>query len=167
MQIGIRGYRVLVVVLALVLAAVLLKLVVLGSTAPGSDARTAVQLEPGERAFVLAEMRGFVAGLARIDVALAAGHRDEAAQASRALGVAAGHDAPVALLGKLPLRFKQLAFETHRGFDALADDIAQGVPLERILARRGEVLSQCVACHAAYSFEPAGAPQARAAAAHP
>jgi hypothetical protein len=167
MQLGIRGYRVLAAVLAIVLAALLLKLVVLGSTAPGHDARTAVQLTAGERAFVLAEMRGFVAGLAQMDVALSGGRRDEAAQASRALGTTAAHDAPAALLGKLPLGFKRLAFDTHRGFDALADDIAQGAPLDRILARRGTVLGQCVECHAAYSFDIAGAREPRVDAAHP
>lgn len=152
---GVRGYRVVVAVLALALMALLAKFVVLGTSARGPDARTQVQLDGAQRSLVLAEMRGFVAGLAHIDAALGAGHRDEAARASRELGMAAAHDAPVALLARLPLPFKTLAFGMHRGFDVLADDIEQGAPLTAILARRGELLGQCVACHAAYAFAPA------------
>ena len=152
MGLGVRGYRIAVAVLALALIALLAKVVVSGTTAPGPDGRTQVQLDAAEHSLVLAEMRGFVAGLAHIDTALGAGRRDEAARASRALGMAATHDAPVALLARLPLPFKTLAFGTHRGFDALADDIDHGAPVTAILARRGELLGQCVACHADYAL---------------
>jgi hypothetical protein len=154
---GRWGYLAIIAVLAIALLALLLKFVVLGSTAPASDGRTAVQLSSGERAFVLAEMRGFVGGLERIDVALGAGNRKDAAQASRALGTAAAHDAPVALLAKLPLQFKRLAFATHGGFDTLADDIERGAPLDELLRRRGQIMGQCVACHEQYSFEATNA----------
>jgi len=151
---GIGGYRVVVAVLALALIVLLARVVVFGSTAPGPEGRTQVRLDAAERSLVLAEMRNFVAGLAHIDTALGAGRRDEAARASRDLGMAAAHDAPVALLARLPLAFKTLAFGTHGGFDALADDIERGAPVTAILARRGELLGQCVACHAAYAFGP-------------
>jgi hypothetical protein len=39
------------------------KFIVTGSTATGADGRTAILLEPGERALVLREMRGFLVGL--------------------------------------------------------------------------------------------------------
>ena len=52
----------LIVLLLLVIAALAYKFIVAGSVEPGQDGRQAIVLEPGERAFVLREMRGFVAG---------------------------------------------------------------------------------------------------------
>ena len=53
----------LIVVLLLVIAAMAYKFIVVGSVEAAADGRTAIVLEPAERAFVLREMRGFVGGL--------------------------------------------------------------------------------------------------------
>ena len=68
----------------------------------------------------------FSRGLQRIDEALSRGDMQGVAKASRALGTPKTHDAPVAILGKLPLRFKTLAFGVHRDFDAIAADAERG-----------------------------------------
>ena len=146
----LRASLVVNAVLVIALVALVVKFVVVGSTLPAQDGRTVVVLEPGERALMLREMRGFVAGLRRITDGLARGDGSEVAGAARAMGTAAAHDVPVAMLAKLPLRFKRLAFGVHGGFDRLAADAANGAPREQTLAELSTILDGCVACHAAF-----------------
>ena len=147
----------LIVLLLLVIAALAYKFIVAGSVEPGQDGRQAIVLEPGERAFVLREMRGFVAGVQQLTDALARDDLKAAAAAARGMGMAEAHGAPPALLAKLPLGFKTLAFSTHGGFAALAADAdALGDP-KHALGQLAGVLGQCVECHNAYQFAtPAG-----------
>ncbi len=145
-----RIYQAAVVVLVLVVAAMAYKFIVAGSTAKTEDRRVAVVLEPGERALMLGEMRGFVAGLQAIADALSREDMKGAADAARRMGMTRSHDVPVAMMGKLPLEFKSLALGVHRGFDSIALDAESlGMP-KHTLGQLSEVLQKCVACHAAY-----------------
>jgi hypothetical protein len=151
-----RIYLVTIGVLVLVIAAMVYKFVVAGSAQMGEDGRVAIILEPGERALMLSEMRGFVAGVQRISDALWRDDMPGVARAARAVGSAKAHDVPVAMLGKLPLEFKTLAFGTHRGFDTIAADAeANGTP-KHALAQLSDVLQKCVACHARYQIKDPG-----------
>jgi hypothetical protein len=133
----------IIAVLAVVLAAIAYKFIVAGSTREGEDGRIAITLEPGERAFVLREMRGFVAGLQQIAEALSRDDMQAVATASRALGYARAHDVPVALLGKLPLEFKTLAFATHGGFDRMAAEAEANGTTRSSLAVLAATLQNC------------------------
>lgn len=148
-----RVYVAAIVLLLLVIAAMAWKFIVAGSTRQATDGRVKVVLDPGEREFVLHEMRGFVSGLQRVTDALSRDDMRGVARASREMGAGKAHDAPVALLGKLPLQFKTLAFGTHRQFDeiAAAAEAADATP-KRTLAQLAAVMQQCVACHEAYQF---------------
>ena len=170
-----RTQRLIIAALLLVIAALAWKFIVAGSTLAGADGRTTVVLAPGERALMLREMRGFVAGLQRLADALARDDVQGVAAAARAMGTGGAHDLPVAMLGKLPLPFKQLAFATHQGYDAIARDADAARPPEQAAvvaeASRAEqapgaagaarpsrqtlrqlatVLQNCVACHDRY-----------------
>jgi len=142
----------IIAVLLVAVAAMAWKFLVAGSTLPADDGRVAIVLDPGERAFVLAEMRGFVAGLERISDALARDDMKGVADAARPLGSGRTHDVPMALMGKLPLEFKTLALATHRSFDTLASDAEAGGTPKQALAQLAKTLQQCVACHATYQF---------------
>lgn len=142
-----RIYLLVIALLLIVIAGMGYTFIVAGSTAPGDEGRTAVVLEPAERALLLREMRGFVGGLQRITDGLSRDDMKAVAQVARGLGGAKAHDAPVGMLGKLPLEFKQLAFETHGGFDTLANDAEAGITRERALAQVSAILKNCVACH--------------------
>jgi hypothetical protein len=147
-----RIYLATIAALLLVIGAMTYKFIVAGSTEKAEDGRRAILLEPGERALVLREMREFVSGLQRVADALSREDMQAVAKAGRAMGTGKTHDLPVALLGKLPLEFKTLAFATHRDFDAIAAHAeANGTP-KHALAQLGEVLQKCVACHASYQF---------------
>lgn len=147
-----RLYQVVIAVLLLVIAGMAYKFIVAGSTAKGADGRTAVLLEPGERAFVLREMRGLLVGVQRMTDALSRDDMQGVAQAARALGGAKADDAPVSLVGKLPLEFKKLAFGVHGDFDAIAAEAERSGQSKRTLAQVSAVLQKCTACHEQYQF---------------
>lgn len=143
----------LTVLLALGLAATLYLFIVRGSVTPASDGRTAILLEPGERDLVLAEMRAFLAATQGILVAATKGDLVAAAAAARGVGAAAQSGVPASLMGKLPLGFKQLGFDTHSRFDQLALDAESLGDANQTLTALGALLSNCVACHAAYRID--------------
>lgn len=145
-------YPTIIVVLLLIIAALAYEFIVVGSTERGEDARVAVILEPAERTLVLREMRDFVAGVQQIADALSRDDMQDVARVARAAGTAKMHDAPVAMMGKLPLGFKTLALGVHRGFDGMAAD-AEGIGMPKhSLAQLSAILQKCVACHAAYQL---------------
>jgi hypothetical protein len=150
-----RIFLAIIVLLLLVIAAMAYKFIVAGSVQMGPDGRAAIVLEPGERAFVLREMRGLVAGLQSITEALSRDDMKGVAQAARGLGMAAAHDAPPAMVGKLPLEFKTLGFSLHRDFDGIADDAEALGGSKHTLAQLSATLGKCVACHAAFQIETA------------
>jgi hypothetical protein len=150
-----RIYPVIVVVLLLVIAAMAYKFVISGSTGTVEVGRVAIILAPAERALVLREMRDFIAGLQLISDALSRDDMKGIAKAAHAMGIAKVHDAPVAMMAKLPIEFKLLAFSVYCGFDTIAMDAdGTGTP-KHSLVQLSQVLQQCVACRAAYRIEAA------------
>jgi hypothetical protein len=126
--------------------------IVRGSVAPGTDGRVAIVLQATERDLILAEMRSFLVAVQGITAAAA--NRDVAgvARAARTVGVAAQTEMPASLVGKLPLSFKQLGFATHEAFDRLALDAEQLGDTSATPAALGDLLQNCIACHAAYQL---------------
>ena len=150
-----RIYPVVTVVLLLVIAAMAYEFIVAGSTQKAADGRVAVLLEPAERALMLKEMRAFVSGLQLMSEALSRNDMKGVAKASRAMGTVSARDVPLAMLGKLPLQFKTLAFGVHGGFDNIASDAEKiGAP-KHTLAQLSGVLRKCAACHDRYQVKVA------------
>jgi cytochrome c556 len=148
-----RAYLAVIAVLLLIIAAMAYKFIVVGSALKGSDERVEILLEPGERDLMLKEMRAFVASLQLISDGLSKKDMKAVADAARAMGTAKAHDVPVAMLGKLPLSFKRLAFGVHGGFDTIAMDAETiGAP-EHTLSQLSDVLQKCVACHETYRLK--------------
>lgn len=145
-----RIYQAIIAVLLLVVAAIAYKFVVAGSTERIDDKRVAIVLAPGERALMLSEMRAFVSGLQQITDALSREDMKGVAKAARAMGTVKAHDVPLALMAKLPLEFKTLAFAVHGGFDTLAVDAEAGGKPTHTLNQLSGILQKCVACHASY-----------------
>ena len=147
-----RVYLAIIVLLLIVIAALAWKFIVAGSTQGAADGRTVVLLAPDERALMLREMREFVAGLQQVTDAVARDDMQAVAAAARAVGTAKAHDVPVAMLAKLPLDFKKLAFAVHGGFDAIAQDAQAGGTPKHTLGQLGAVLGRCVECHSRYQL---------------
>ena len=148
-------YPAVIVVLLLIIAGMAYKFIVVGSTEKTEDGRVSVLLEPGERELMLREMRAFVAGLQLMSDALSRDDMKGVAKFAREMGTAKAHDVPLAMMGKLPLGFKTLAFSVHGGFDTIAIDAETiGTP-KHTLGQLSEVLQKCVACHNSYQVKAA------------
>ncbi len=128
--------------------------VIRGNTLPASDGREAIMLLPGERDLVLGEMRAFLMAVQQITQAVADGDAEAAARAARSVGAGAQQGVPTTLVGKLPLAFKRLGFDTHSRFDQLAMNAEQMDDATVISAELATLMQNCVACHAAYRIDP-------------
>jgi len=141
------------VLLAIALGITLYLFVVRGSVAPASDGRIAILLEPGERDLVLAEMRAFLQSTQTILVSASQGELAPAVAAARQVGALAQQGVPTSLMGKLPLEFKTLGLDTHRRFDQLALNTDELGDPGQTVQELGELLANCVGCHAAYRID--------------
>jgi len=140
-------------VLLLVVIGMAYKFILSGSVAPATDGRQSIVLESGERDLVLTEMRMFLSSLQRITAALPKEDMPQVIEAARAVGAAAQQAVPGSLMGKLPLEFKKLGFDTHKRFDLLALDAESLGDPQHILQQLAELTQNCVACHAAYRID--------------
>ncbi len=129
------------------------KFIIVGSVVPADDGREALVLEAGERDIVLSEMRIFLASVQAITDGLSTDDMDKVVEAARSVGAAAQQGVPASLIGKLPLSFKKLGFDTHRKFDMLALDAEQLGDPAHTLKQLAELMNNCVACHATYRFD--------------
>ena len=144
-----------VFVLVLISAGITYKFVLQGNVAESSDGRTAIQLEKNERDLVLSEMRVFLESVQQITGGISGSDMARIAESARKSGASAQMAVPGSLVGKLPLSFKQLGFDTHKKFDELALDAEDLGDRDHTLSQLNTILENCVACHAAYRFEVA------------
>lgn len=124
-----------------------------GSTAAGSDGRTAVLVQAGERDFVLGEMRKLLDTVATINKAVVEGDNAKVAAAAQQMGSAEMHDAPPTLLAKLPIEFKKNARALHGGFDDLAAAARRGDAPTALASQMAEQMARCSKCHQNYRFD--------------
>lgn len=124
-----------------------------GNTLPATDGRLSIALQAGERDLVLGEMRGFLQSVQAILAGIQNKDTKTIIEAARRAGATAQESVPANLMGKLPMEFKKLGFDTHRKFDQLAMDVEQmedaGIALEQLAT----LMQNCVACHAAYRID--------------
>jgi mono/diheme cytochrome c family protein len=139
--------------LLLVLLGTVYKFVFEGSTVKSTDNRIAIRLTAGERDLILVEMRAFLASVQQITQGIANKDMPLIANSARSVGRAAQQAVPGSLMGKLPLAFKQLGGDTHNRFDLLALDAEQLEDENHTLLQLGELMQNCVACHAAYRLD--------------
>jgi len=143
----------MVVVLSVITVGMAYKFIVQGSVEQATDGRLAVQMEAGERNFVLAEMRTFLESVQQITQGISENNMDIISKAARKVGNAAQQQAPGPLIAKLPLEFKKLGFDTHSKFTQLALDAEQLGDKQHTLTQLSELMQNCVACHATYKID--------------
>ncbi len=144
---------ILVVILGVSTGLMAYKFILSGSAEKTDDGRIAIQLTPAERDLVLSEMRTFLDSVQQITQGVANNDFDAAAKAAHTVGRAAQQGVPGTLIGKLPLEFKKMGFDTHSQFSQLALDAEQLGDSGQTLEQLGTLLQNCVACHATYKFE--------------
>jgi hypothetical protein len=124
-----------------------------GSTTAGTDARTAVVLQVGERDLILSEMRGLLSATQGIIEGVSQGNMQRVIKASSAAGMIVAADASPALMTKLPLELKTLGMSAHHDMDAIAKAAESKTPAPEILKMLSNTLTKCVACHSAWQLK--------------
>lgn len=144
---------ILVVVFGLSTGFMAYKFILSGSAEKSDDGRLAIQLTANERDLVLSEMRTFLDSVQQITQGVADSDFETVEKAARSVGRAAQQGMPGTLIGKLPLEFKKMGFDTHAQFSQLALDAEQLGDDAPSLGQLATLLQNCVACHATYKFE--------------
>lgn len=119
------------------------------------EQRKPIVLNAEEAAHIRLEMRTFLSGVQKIVTGAAHNDMKMVAEAAESVGMAAVHEVPPGLRAKLPLEFKKLGHATHTGFDDLARDAASMADPNLALKQLGQVMTNCVSCHATFRIEPA------------
>lgn len=125
-----------------------------GTTVTATDGRAAIVLEPGERDFILGEMRGFLVAVQEIISAANKDDMDSVKKTAHRVGRAeVAGVAPETML-KLPMEFKQLGMSTHEGFDDVG--LAAEMGADAVIDALDTNLSKCIACHESYRLTVTG-----------
>jgi hypothetical protein len=140
----------LLAIVVIVVGAAAYRLLGGGHTHMASDGRAEIVLSGENRDIVLAEMRAFLGAVQAITTALTRDDLKTVASQARSVGAAAVGQIPPSLMQALPLEFKTLGKATHAAFDQLALDAEQMGDRDMALRQLGELLNNCVSCHAAY-----------------
>jgi len=121
-----------------------------GNVETGVDGRTAVLMTGKDRVRVLGEMREFLETVQSITEAASQDDMKTVEKIARANGmIKAGGETPE-FLASLPLDFKTLGMAAHGNFDKLADLAATGPTPAVLMAKLGDDLLTCTACHQTY-----------------
>jgi hypothetical protein len=119
---------------------------------PDHDDRVVLDLNPGERAMILTEMRMFLDGLQKMTGALGKQELQAAAKAARNMGQKMVHEVPPELRKKLPQEFRRLGFSVHNDFDQIALDAESLKDVSTTLNQLSATLQKCVQCHSIYQI---------------
>ena len=121
---------------------------------PAVDPRTAVPLAGEDRAYVLGQMRLFLAGIQRISAALGENDLALAAKVAAITG-ARNNDTdpsrPADLRARQPAAWNQYIGLVRRGFDDIANTAATA-PVQDSLKKLGALTQNCVACHQTFQI---------------
>ncbi len=142
-----------ILLLLIVIMAGAYKFLIQGSGIKSTDGRMAIQLTAGERDLVLGEMRAFLESVQLITQGIAENNMSLVAESARKVGRAAQGEVPGSLMGKLPIAFKKLGFDTHSKFDQLALDAESFGDREQALQQLSVLMQNCVACHAGHRLD--------------
>jgi hypothetical protein len=144
---------VIIAFLLIVIVGGIYKFIFQGSVSDSTDGRVAIHLDAGETDLVLMEMRMFLEAVQQIVKGANENDMKLVAEAARRVGKAAQEAVPGTLMGKLPIDFKKLGFDTHTKFDQLAMDADDLEDSSHALEQLSTLMQNCVACHAGYRLD--------------
>ncbi len=116
---------------------------------PADDPRIAVSMTGEDRAYVLGQMRLFLANIQRITAALAS---NDLALASKVAAIAGAKNnendpsRPATLRARQPAAWNQYIGQVRKGFDELSST-ATTASVPESLSKLSAVTQNCVACH--------------------
>ncbi len=114
--------------------------------------RIEIIVSPGERKFVLKEMRMMLESLQGIVMALESGDMSSLGEAAGSSGAVVLRALPPSLMAKVPPEFRSLAKDSLNIFDNIKKSAASGAGEDKIISLLAEQLGVCTACHDTYRF---------------
>lgn len=124
-----------------------------GNTTQSGDGRTAIMLQANERDLILSEMRGLLSATQGILDGANRGDMQSVVNASIKAGTQGAADVNPMLMAKLPIEVKTLGMSVHHDMDDIAKAAASGKPAAEITKMTAQMMSKCVACHAAWQIK--------------
>ena len=143
----------IITLLLVIIALGAYKFIFQGNTSNSDDSRIVIVLNPHEKDLILKEMRDFLSATQQIIQASADDEVIKVVAVAKKVGRIAQAEVPSTLVGKLPMAFKKLGFDTHTKFDELAQDAQDMEDKDQTLKLLAELMQNCVACHAAYRLD--------------
>ena len=113
------------------------------------ETRISLGLTAGEKAVFLAEMRQMLASIQGIITGIGEENRELIMQSARKSGNRMARATPDSIRAKLPASFREIGGPTHMMFEELAV-IAETDDMDMLASFTGELMQQCMACHAAF-----------------
>jgi hypothetical protein len=113
------------------------------------DNRQSMNLTDNEKTVFLADMRKMLASIQGIVIALGTENRQGMIDAAKASGNQMARDTPMRIKRKLPPSFQAIGAPMHLSFEEFAIR-AETDELPELTARLGQMMNNCMACHAAF-----------------
>jgi len=118
-----------------------------------NDNRITVKYAPDLRELVLSEMRDYLEVINEIQQGLADNNPELIVKAASRQGQASLADTPARLLKLSPLPCKQMGFQGHDLFQAIADSAKVNFKPETTIKQMVQLTNNCIACHRTYKIK--------------
>ena len=118
-----------------------------------NDNRITVKYAPDLRSLVLSEMRDYLEVMNEIQQGMANNNPEQIVKAASRQGKASIDQTPARLLKLSPLACKQMGFQGHDLFQAIADSAAINYNPETTNKQMAQLTNNCIACHRTYKVE--------------
>ncbi|MCB1734678.1 MAG: hypothetical protein H6981_05200 [Gammaproteobacteria bacterium] len=117
-----------------------------------ADQRISLGFSDAEKAAFLSEMRQMLVSVQGVIAGIGAEDRSAIVQAARYSGNRMARDTPLSIKQKTPLAFKEIGAPTHMMFEELVVR-AETDDMSELASLTGELMKQCVACHALFTVQ--------------
>lgn len=116
------------------------------------DSRSEIKMTKENREYVMAEMRGFLESVQKINEGIIKNDPNIIVNVSQQSGTCKVNAVPQGLVRSLPYEFKQMGFQTHELFDVMSKMAKEKYDRQQIQVKMNELLNNCVACHKTYKI---------------
>lgn len=116
------------------------------------DGRREIKMASENREYVMAEMRGFLESVQKINEGIAKNDPKIIEKVGQESGSCKVDGVPKGLVKSLPLGFKEMGFETHELFDVMSKMAKENYDRQQTQEKLNQLLNNCVACHKTYKI---------------
>lgn len=116
------------------------------------DGRSEIKMTSENREYVMAEMRGFLESVQKINEGIAKNDPTIIEKVGQESGSCKVDGVPKGLIKSLPFGFKEMGFKTHELFDVMAKMAKENYDRQQTQEKLNQLLNNCVACHKTYKI---------------